>query len=286
MDDSEEGSTDLYENHEDRMKKWVPMLVLGSIGPAIFGIVIIFVGSIIVTFVAKYPDYECTAQRLDIFLAGAIAISMIYLLVFCWIFLGFHVSIKIKNRSWTILKPFTSILYLGIIYLILLLTSLVWWSIGSFMVAASASACSITTPALYSFCSFIMIFYWIGLFLGIVNLIKTIFSKHIVEKIKAGQKMISPALNDDDFLQAKFAEYDEGDSGKIERDHLGPLLKDCGRKLTPEELEEAREILDPDQSGYIEFGPFLSWFREGKVEDLEEKDDDSEESYEESRKRR
>eukprot|EP00639_Heterosigma_akashiwo_P019432 CAMPEP_0206386974 /NCGR_PEP_ID=MMETSP0294-20121207/16297_1 /ASSEMBLY_ACC=CAM_ASM_000327 /TAXON_ID=39354 /ORGANISM="Heterosigma akashiwo, Strain CCMP2393" /LENGTH=300 /DNA_ID=CAMNT_0053838193 /DNA_START=203 /DNA_END=1102 /DNA_ORIENTATION=- len=277
----------LMERYRRRMRRWVPMLILGSIGPAVFANIIVFVGSILVTLSKVYPDeYVCSAQPLDQFLEGAIAISLIFLLCFMWIFIGLPVSINIKGRKWTVLRPFTNIIFLGAAFLLIWVFSLAWWLYGSYMVGAGAWSCSNNTPALYSFSLFVVVFYWVGLGLGLVHLVVNIFSKQIGEGLKVGKRLVNPALADDDFLLAKFAEYDEGGTEQVARQHLGPLCKDCGRPLSTDELQEARELLDPDQTGFIGADAFLSWFRTGRVEEGEEKDDSEEEEEEDDGGRR
>eukprot|EP00640_Fibrocapsa_japonica_P004709 CAMPEP_0113947088 /NCGR_PEP_ID=MMETSP1339-20121228/62168_1 /TAXON_ID=94617 /ORGANISM="Fibrocapsa japonica" /LENGTH=140 /DNA_ID=CAMNT_0000953495 /DNA_START=420 /DNA_END=842 /DNA_ORIENTATION=+ /assembly_acc=CAM_ASM_000762 len=123
--------------------------------------------------------------------------------------------------------------------------------------------------------------YWLGFAVAVFALIRTNFSKQITAQFKEARRFVSPNLADPSFLTEKFMEYDEGGIGSIERQYLGPLLKDCGRNPTKDELEQAMEVMDPEQEGYIDLNKFLSWFKSGKIEDADSDDDEEEDSEEE-----
>jgi len=60
-----------------------------------------------------------------------------------------------------------------------------------------------------------------------------------------------------------FEKYDADKSGFIDKEELGNLCSDLGRKLTSEELEAALKDLDLNGDGNIDFSEFKRWWFSG-----------------------
>jgi hypothetical protein len=75
-----------------------------------------------------------------------------------------------------------------------------------------------------------------------------------------------PAVTENDIATA-FAKYDTDASGHIGAKELGALAKDLGQPLSAEEVKEAVEVLDRDDSGTIEMNEFVAWWKSSKQDE-------------------
>jgi len=62
--------------------------------------------------------------------------------------------------------------------------------------------------------------------------------------------------------RALFEEIDEDDGGTLDRNEIRILAKRLGKKLTDAKLDEAMAQMDADGNGDVDFGEFLSWWKE------------------------
>lgn len=56
-------------------------------------------------------------------------------------------------------------------------------------------------------------------------------------------------MADEQWVKDVFAYYDEKGNGKVDNEHLGPVMRACGSMPTNAEVEVMRQEIDPDSSG-------------------------------------
>ena len=86
-------------------------------------------------------------------------------------------------------------------------------------------------------------------------------AKAILEAYKLAKTEYDRLFNDE--VKAKFAKYDTDGSGAIDKEELGKLSEELGRKLTEEELTEALKDLDINKDGVIDVEEFARWWFSG-----------------------
>ena len=83
---------------------------------------------------------------------------------------------------------------------------------------------------------------------------------------------ITTQQNKDTEVKATFDDFDEDESGFLEKDEVGELMAELGLTLEDEDLDEAIAGMEAkdDQDGKIGFPEFLVWWNEkGKVQKQE-----------------
>ncbi|CAM9410780.1 unnamed protein product, partial [Ectocarpus sp. 13 AM-2016] len=213
-------------------RKWASVVLLGPLMPSLMATVIIVVGGAIVKasadVVGELEDDRC-GYRIDNFLKAAIVNSYLLLTVFAWSFLGFETHFSIRGRRRRLLRPFTSLSFVALLYLLLFSMSMAIWIFGTWAIAKDrvGNSCANEVPLLYSFCVALVAIYWVGVVFGAVGLIKVLFGKKIqsgaqatVEKGKqyAQNRDKEQVLEAEQQLVArKFDARDEEGNGTIDR---------------------------------------------------------------------
>eukprot|EP01041_Mallomonas_annulata_P002965 gene2965-5819_t len=246
---------DITEKNEAFLKRWSAPLLLGPFIPAIFSIIVIVGGNVVLNSGIGVCGYALSGDH-------------------------FQVYIPIYNRSFTVLKPITSLTFLAFLYSVLGLASFICWSIGSFYMTNSIF-CAETAPALYSFCLFIVVVYWIGFFIVIFYVIKINFGQAITVALIEQTRAPNEDELEEGIFRKVFLEIDRKKLNRIPREDLPKLLSNLGVYIPDEDLPDLENMLDPSESGDIEFYPVFKWFKAYRnaaknIDDGDEKDDDDE----------
>ena len=76
---------------------------------------------------------------------------------------------------------------------------------------------------------------------------------------------VSEVLKETDKLEDHFNHFDVNDSGTIDTNELGDLMKRCGQKLSRSQLRDLVKELDSNQSGDIDFDEFCEMMLEREL---------------------
>mmetsp|Transcript_12228 Transcript_12228/g.19563 ORF Transcript_12228/g.19563 Transcript_12228/m.19563 type:complete len:119 (+) Transcript_12228:514-870(+) len=80
--------------------------------------------------------------------------------------------------------------------------------------------------------------------------------KDVMKEMSRGTSM-----NDVEFIQKKFDDWDKDNSGHIDSAELRDLCIACGIPLSGAEAEVAYNILDTDRNGKIDKKEFVVWWK-------------------------
>eukprot|EP00903_Cladosiphon_okamuranus_P020992 g19284.t1 len=256
-------------------RKWASFVLLGPLMPSLMAIVIIVIGGAIVKVdvIDGDADISC-GYPIDRFLIGAIINSYLLLVVFAWSFLGFETNFSIGGRTRRFLRPFSSLSFVALLYMLLFVMSMIIWIFGTWAVAMDreGNKCSSTVPLLYSFCLALVVIYWIGFFFGVVGLIRVMFGSKIQSSAEATVekgKQYAQNREKEKVLEAeqqlvgrKFDARDEEGNGSLDRQQVEELIEELGMGLSSKKLKKAMAQLDPGGEGVVWKDEFLSWYAE------------------------
>lgn len=243
---------------EDRfLKKWAAPMLLGPFLPAIYSIIVIVGGSIVLnTFTGS-----CGAHLSDMLSVG-IVLCYLFLILYTWVFLGdfIKISLPLVNMSVTILRPITSMRFLMNIYIALGFCSFIVSCVWAYFLS-QATFCVASTPLLYSFSVFCVIMYWFGFGAILYYVMKLIFGSVI--KAKIHEVAQAPTENDmeENIFRKLFKEIDRKKQGKIPKEELPRFFRGLGVYVPDEEIPEIVANLDPNNTGDIGMFPLLEWFK-------------------------
>ncbi|CAM9677900.1 unnamed protein product [Ectocarpus sp. 12 AP-2014] len=280
MDDELESPAAALAASSATQRKWASVVLLGPLMPSLMATVIIVVGGAIVKasggmadVVGELEDDRC-GYRIDNFLKAAIVNSYLLLTVFAWSFLGFETHFSIRGRKRRFLRPFSSLSFVALLYLLLFSMSMAIWIFGTWAIAKDrvGNSCANEVPLLYSFCLSLVAIYWVGVVFGAVGLIKVLFGKKIqsgaqatVEKGKqyAQNRDKEQVLEAEQQLVArKFDARDEEGNGTIDRQQAEELIEELGIGLSSKKLKKALGRLDPAGEGVVSKQDFIEWYAE------------------------
>jgi hypothetical protein len=181
-------------------------------------------------------------------LIGVVA-SYIFLGTFVWTWLGHSVFLRIpirQDKKWQmkslrILKPFTKLRTVAMLYAVACIVSLGAAVSLSAGVANCASLCGSQTPLLLSFSTFSMIVYWIAIGITGGRLFTVVKGDEIRAKLKeqglAGNSEPTPE-NDVDMVRLIFKRFDHEGHGFMESSDLGAFLELLGVRATPDDVAQ------------------------------------------------
>lgn len=247
----------MYEDDEFIIK-WCGPMLLGPFVPAIFALVSIFFGHIVLS------TWEGTcAYALDGFIGAAMAVCYIFLMVYCWVFLGSKVwvSIPFVGIGFYILQPFKKLKGLMIWYALVSILSFFVWVVGTALLDLSIF-CEGTAPRLYQFSSFLVVSYWLGFCIITIYLIKKRFGKVLRAMFDNARQ--GPTVEDmeEKIFRKEFKKLDTRKKGSINPDFLPELFRKTGVYLPEEQLNAVVVKLGLNDAEEIDFYPLLNWFRE------------------------
>ena len=246
------------EEDDEFLIKWSGPMLLGPFIPAIFALITIFFGHITLN------TWEGTcAYALDGFIGMALFVSYIFLMVYCWVFIGTKVWITIPfaGIGFYILRPFRKLKVLMYWYAFLVILSFFVWVIGSALLDLSVF-CESTAPDLYRFASFLVITYWLGFCVIICYLIKKRFGK-ILRAVFDNARQ-GPTVEDmeEKIFRKEFKKLDAGKKGSINPDFLPELFRKTGVYIPEEQMSGVIAKVGLNDADELDFYPLLNWFRE------------------------
>ncbi|CAM9373371.1 unnamed protein product [Choristocarpus tenellus] len=276
MDDDDDIPTAILTASTYHERKWAPVVLLGPVMPVLLAVVIVIFGRPILKEryeIVTSEDIVC-GYPIDTFVLGAIITSHLLLAIFAWTFLGFETHFTIRGRRRRLLRPFSSLAVVGFVYTMVFLLSLGVWTLGTWAVAKDleGQTCRTSNPVLYSFSMFLVITYWVGIFFGVVALVRITCGKKIisgaqaqVEKAKQyGQNKEEAEVARAEELLAirKFNDLDEEGVGSINNDQFEDLVQELAMGLNSKKLKKALAKLDPNGEGRVERVDFIQWYKE------------------------
>jgi Ca2+-binding EF-hand superfamily protein len=243
---------------DEFIKRYSGPLILGPFVPAIFALITIFYGQIVIKTWTGTCGYS-----LDVFIAAAVGVSYLFLIVYMWIFIGTELKLTLPViGTLRVIGPFKDLMSLVWIWSVISITSFIVWIIGTGLLNLS-SFCQATAPDLYNFSLFLVVTYWIGFCVVVLYFIKIVFGKTLEKAVR--EKIRAPNVNEaaENMFKSKYMKYDPNiGERQIPRKFLKPLLKDIGVYIPAEEQETLMNTFDPDDSGMLQYSLMLSWFRE------------------------
>mmetsp|Transcript_32744 Transcript_32744/g.55209 ORF Transcript_32744/g.55209 Transcript_32744/m.55209 type:complete len:317 (+) Transcript_32744:99-1049(+) len=262
---------------DEFFKKWSGPLFIGPFLPAIFAMLVIFTGELVL------DSWEGTCNiNLPSFINAAVAICYIYLVVFSWVYVGTEIKLVIPSLDidMVLLRPIQSLKFVVLLYTIVAVTSFIIWIVGSILLQL-AIFCVDTSPDLYNYVRFLVVTYWLGFCITFLFVIKMFFGTNIAAMIKESTRASTIDEVEEKIFRSKFSAYDPEKEGKIPVDKIPDLLEDLGVYVPPEEQDDLIQTLDEEDTGYIDFRPLLDWFRnlnaelDGAEHDVDDDDEDA-----------
>lgn len=271
------------------LEDWTGMVIMGSFVPAIFALVVVFVGQVVINSETGRCDYNIKE-----FLSASVAIGYLYLLIFTWIFLGdeiripkINIPILLPFASLPILLPFTSLKWVVAFFSVIGIMSFITNCVGTYLLI-SGFACSTSAPVLHGYASFVAVAYWIGIFVFMFALIKVVCGKRISATLDViGDEIAKGAAHatsgrgaEEGVFRSKFDQFDSNKTNNISRKDLRDLVAACEIPLSFKKRSELADKLDPDGTGFLAYAPLFDWYKES-LKDLHGKlgRDDDEEEY-------
>lgn len=245
--------------HEDDafFERWAGPILLGPFLPAIFAIIVIVSGQLVMN------TYEGTCgYDLPSFIGAAIAVCYLFLIVYSWVFLGDVIRFESKTLGIDIivLAPFRSFRWIVILYFAVAVASFIVWIVGTVLLEF-AVFCQDTSPGLYSYTVFLVASYWMGFGITGIYIIKLFFGSNIAALIKESTRASTVEEVEEKIFNSKFQDYDKDKEGKIKVDDLASLLESLGVFVPEEEVETLQSTLDPEETGFIGFHELKAWFK-------------------------
>lgn len=238
--------------------KWSGPMLLGPFLPAIFALITIFCGHIILNTWTGSCSYA-----LDGFVSAAMAVCYIFLMVYSWAFVGLKVwfSIPFTGLGFYILKPFSKLKILMIWYFVVFFLSFIVWIVGTSLLDLSVF-CVTTAPLLYRFTAFLVVTYWLGFCVMMIFLIKKRFGaflRTMFDTARAG-----PTVEDmeERIFRKEFKKLDVRKKGSINPDFLPELFKQTGVFVPEDQMAGVVAKVGKNDADEIDFYPLLNWFRE------------------------
>jgi hypothetical protein len=286
----------LMEENDEFLRKWSGPMLLGGLLPAVFALISIIGGHIILNTWTGYCGYSLDSEYLvfsDIFLltrplgfiSAALFVCYIYLLVYMWAFMGekIYVRIYLTGLGFYLFKPFSSLKWLMIFYAVIWLISFIIWCTGTALLNLSIF-CVSTSPELYQFSAYLVVTYWVGFFVCGCYLIKLKFGNLIERFVNDRAKGPSVQDMEEKIFRKEFKNFDKKKLGTIPQDVLSEFFVKVAVFVPEEELPGVLNQLGVSGDDEIEFNPLLQWFKdynvrmagyggEGEEDDKEDRDD-------------
>lgn len=236
------------------LKKWSGPLLVGPFVPAVVSLFVIVTGQNVINTWQGTCGYP-----LNSFVAAAVAVCYLFLLVYTWIFLGWNVDITLDKKR-RILSPFSSLKWVLAVWVGLGALAFIIFCVGSGM-ATLAAFCLTTAPELYLYAGSIIALFWIGFVIVIYNIFKLAFMSNVNAMISATLK--GPTMNEleERIFKKKFGDFDIKKEGKIPADVLEKLITELGVFVPKEEIKGLQKNLDPKATGFITFEIMSAWFQ-------------------------
>jgi Ca2+-binding EF-hand superfamily protein len=201
------------------------------------------------------------------FVAAAVAMCYLFLLVFTWVYIGdtLVISWPAMGVEFTLLTPFKSLKFIVIMYMFVGFISFIVWIVGSVLLNLS-SFCAATAPGLYNFATFLIGIYWMGFIITGLYMVKFFFGSNIAKMLKESTRASTIDEVEEKIFKAKFQAYDPEKENRIPTDKVPLMLEDLGVFVPEDELSALLQTLDEDETGFIEYKPLLHWFRKLNAE--------------------
>lgn len=167
MDDVQK-MRDKEDRKRDFPKKWAGPLIVGAFVPAVYALILIFSGQIVLNSMGSTCFYP-----LNTLLSVEIVVSYLFLVAYSWIFLGDDIKIKISylKIDWHLFAPYVSLELLVVFYSILGAITILVTVIGTYLLFI-AESCIKTATALYGYTLFTILMNWVGIVTITGNLMK------------------------------------------------------------------------------------------------------------------
>lgn len=247
-----------FDENDVFIRKWSGPMLLAPFLPAVFAILIIVCGNIILA------TWEGTCEfPLDVFITFAVVMSYIFLLVYTWAVFGddIFLSIPLTKIKFRLLRPFRSLKELGLYYIVIFLVSFFLWAAGSSFVS-SAIFCSRTAPDLYKFALFICVIYWLIFFCVIGYFIKLKYG-HIIGDLAASAMREKTNLELEEIIfKREFFKIDKSKTYYMHVEDVPLFITNLGIPLPPEDVDKIiKNDFNPDSEGKCDYYKMLHWFR-------------------------
>ena len=261
---------------------WAAALLIGPLVPACFSLCTIAVAqNVQLTDKACEPGSAVDQGGCN-FMSGAAACAYLTVLVFSWVFLGTDVDFKFKNRTFKVLRPFTEIRTVAVLYGGIYVVSLAVFFPGLLWVLSPAAREPGSSSQLFFFALFLQLVYW----LMSVTMLFTLFSVFLAARkggaagtngaskpsrlsgaANAANSATNRAANankykygSEEWFKEVFKDVAEGSSEQIDSEMLGRLFKALAVELTDAEVAAVTEVLDSDATGDVHFSAVWDWF--------------------------
>ena len=260
---------------DDDPWKWAPILLLSPMPWAIISAVVMAGGQAVING-AEHKCVDPSGNGVDTSsvssgITMATAPAYLFLCTYTWIWLGHSVHVYVpwrKNKKWfnrkvRVMKPFTKLKTIVIIYTIAAVLSLVSAAMMTAGVMATGSLCHSQTPMLVSFSTFFFVIYWVAAGVTAGRLF-TLTQGHRVaaalEKAGVDVDGSDQPKSDVDMVRVIFKQFDHSGDGHMETAELGAFLELLGMTFPPEKLEEVMNAIDKDRGGSITLAEFEAWY--------------------------
>lgn len=246
----------------EELGPWTSPILLGGLVPSLFCLVIVVLGQFIL--LAEDPcTFEVQGQEKggEKFMRGAVIVSYLFLFVFTWVFMGTTVQLKLPFKTLTLMKPFSKLNTVGVLYSLIGIISIPIFMVGTIW-ASAAQVCTETSPILYSFSILISVVYWIMFITIVAYLVKIKLilkrggggggAKYSAGGDGGGAASSQHEKGSEGWFREKF-ENVSGDSKVIESADVGTLLSQCELTVGEDALSKLLDDLDGRGSGDIGF---------------------------------
>jgi len=238
-------------------RQWTPLLILGALPWALIATVDIFIGQLILS----KANLKCAEKSgIKDFLGLSIVFSYLFLIPWAWIWMGFTWEFKVRGRIVRLLRPYSSLMSVGTIWLLVFLATLGVFGWGSAEVGAGVYlGCASEAPTMYMFALLLVIAYWIAAFCSIWFVVKSACGGRIKKNAKAAvARMTDTGPTPEDLVKKAFDSHDHDKAGMIEEIDLATLLADINIVMGEDEVDALFEKIGKD--GHIKRARFVTWW--------------------------
>ncbi|GMH83423.1 hypothetical protein TrVE_jg4901 [Triparma verrucosa] len=272
---------------------WTSSILLGPAIPSVLSLVTVVFGqfTLLADEVCSDP-MKATENAGCAFMRGSIVVAFLELIIFCWVFMGTTVSIKLGTKSFRILRPFSKLRTIAICYFLLYLVSLGVFAGGLMWLVDFPESGAV----FLGFVMFLQVSYWLMFVFIIIALVKIKLKQRTLSKSGAkysggggGQRATirqTQKVGTEDWFREIFEEESDG-MDTLEVEKLAKLFEKLGLDVPEEEITAVTDVLDLEGTGEVGFTATWSWYTKTgksfrkeadmKVEDIEDGDKDKDE---------
>ena len=269
---------------KDEPWRWAPILLLSPLPWAYISLFVIIWGQPVLrgaeTRCVDPSSNAVDTSALTVGLAFAVVIAYLFLATYVWVFLGHNVYAWLPSRAdkrWSlrrtrVLRPFTSLLSVALLYGFLMVLAFVATAMLSAGVAGAGALCSSQTPLLLSFSTILLIMGWVALSVTAARLFTVVFGARIGEKLKEkglaggdGADGGGAPQSDVDKLKDIFKKFDKSGEGNLDAAELAPFLEALGMDVDEDEVPDILAEIDRDGQGTVSLREFEVWYMKDKA---------------------